>query len=145
MKSTLLLILAAVGCGSADTTDPLGSGHGTCSQRVGTYALAYVERQGNCGAGSERVFLSAKQPVTEDLNADGCTGAISYSGDNCEVTYSSTCPEDGVQRGGKLSISGTSKWNVAATYGTAIEEWTLARPDGTTLCRSTYDVTANRR
>lgn len=130
-----LAIITACGSDVASTAGP-------CAQRGGSYIAKYTQRTGSCGAGTERVQNVTQQPTTVDRP---CSGNITYSPDNCEVTYESTCPEDGLIRGGTLTISGHSKWDAAATYGTAVEQWTVLRPDKTTACLSTYDVTMSRQ
>lgn len=140
--SPVLLILL-VACGD-DGTPPvaLGSGHGQCAQRQGSYIQKIVFRDGSCGPGTETVVNVASQPTSVD---PPCAGSISYSPDNCEVTYDQTCPNDGVVKGGELSISGHAKWSTDAVRGASVEAWAIRRPDGTTICQGTYDVAITRQ
>lgn len=140
-----LIVLVLVGCGSESRADPVGSGHGPCAQRAGTYAARYTERQGTCGPVQERVSSLTVQPQTADVIDAGCTGSIAYTPDNCEVTYASACPEDGIEKGGSLTTNGNSKWNASADHGTAVEQWTIRGPAGQTRCLSTYDVTITKQ
>lgn len=133
-------LLAA--CSSSTTSeggDPaLGSGHGQCAQRAGSYVVKYTVRTGNCGDAAESVQNIDAQPTEPKAP---CTGKIEYTTDNCEVTYSSVCPADFAQKGAKLTISGHSKWSTDATQGTAIESWSAEDVDGKNICQGTYDVT----
>jgi hypothetical protein len=90
----------------------------------------------------EQVSNAQSQPTAID---PPCKGNISYTADNCEVTYDSTCPTDGAVKGGDVVSSGHSKWNTAATHGTATEQLTAHNSAGRTLCTSTYDVTLDRQ
>ncbi len=148
MKSAVIGagFLALVSACSSETTGT-GAGSssgepGVCAQRKGSYILKLTERAGNCGPGTETVVNIDAQPTSIDAP---CVGDISYSADNCEVTYSSTCPNDGVIKGGELAITGKSKWSPDAKTGTAVEQWVLRNPDKTTLCQGTYDVAGSRQ
>jgi hypothetical protein len=135
--STLLVGVFFLACSNDDAAP-----EGPCAQRSGSYLMKYTERSGTCGKGVENVVNITSQPTTVD---PPCSGSISYSADNCEVSYSTTCPNDGAVKGGELTITGKSKWNKDATSGTATETWTLRNPDKTTLCLGTYDVVGTRQ
>lgn len=136
-----LVMLAS--CSSSEEADkPLGSGNGQCAQRAGSYVAKYTQRDGTCGEGVEIVQNVDEQPTAPQAP---CTGKISYTGDNCEVTYNTVCPNDGFVKDGVLAITGHSKWNADATQGEAVEQWVLQASDGKTVCNSTYDVTITRQ
>ena len=115
---------------------------GPCVQRKGSFIAKYSQRSGTCGNSAETVLNIDKQPTSVDAP---CTGSISYTADNCQVTYESACPNDGAVKGGRLSITGHSKWNSDGTSGTATEQWVLSDASGKTLCQSTYDVTVTKQ
>lgn len=134
--AVVCVLLAA--CSSSSSS----SAAGPCAQRKGSYLASYTVRSGNCGDGPETVQNIDKQPTTVDAP---CKGSISYTADNCQVTYSSTCPNDGAVKGGQLSIDGHSNWNTDGTHGTATEEWVLRDSSGKTLCQGTYDVVVTKQ
>lgn len=133
------LVALATACADGEE---LGSGNGRCAQRHGTYAVRYSARSGNCGAGVETIMNVDTQPKGVE---PPCTGSITDAPDNCEVEYTTTCPNDGVVVGGELTIVGKSKWSVDAARGSAVESWLVRKPGGTTLCQGTYDVTLERQ
>lgn len=138
-----LVALGLVACASEDSTPELGSGGGTCAQRdTGSYIVKYTVRSGDCGETAETVINPGPQPT--EVKAP-CTGQITYSADNCEVTYSSTCPAESIQKGAELTISGKSKWTRDGALGTAVESWAVRNATGQTLCQGTYDVTVTRQ
>jgi hypothetical protein len=140
------LVVVVTGCASQSMTDPVGSGHGQCAQRAGTYRASYATRSGNCGDIPESIDSIATQPTTESQKATGCTGpGISSSADNCEVTFDQTCPNDGLEKGGRERVSGNAKWNTSATYGTSTVQITLTNAGGQVRCTGTYDVVITRQ
>jgi hypothetical protein len=128
----------------ACSSETEGTDGGPCAQRNGgSYLFKYTERSGSCGPGAEAVRnLEGPQPTTVEAP---CTGSISYSADNCEVTYETTCPNDGAVQGGELTITGKSKWNADGSRGTAVETWVMRDPAKATLCIGTYDLVATRQ
>ena len=126
--------VVAVACSSSGD----GGNSGPCAQRIRSYRSTYVERSGTCGPPGELISSAGPQPTAVDAP---CTGSISYTPDNCEVTFDSTCPEEGVARGAKLRENGKARWNTDATSGTATLQWTITDAAGKTICISTYDVT----
>lgn len=133
----LVTLLVVTSCASPDADS------GVCARRDDqTYVARYVERSGTCGEGAEVVINAGPQPTSVDAP---CKGSISYSADNCEVTYESECPNDGAVKGATLIVTGKSTWAEDASSGSAIEQWTLRDRDGKTVCMSTYDVTVTRR
>jgi hypothetical protein len=141
------LIVTAMAVGAvlvACSSDPeLGSGNGQCAQRdTGSYVVKYAVRSGDCGDSAETILNPGPQPT--EVTAP-CTGTISYSADNCEVTYSSTCPFDEAQKGATLTVTGKSKWNTDGSQGSALESWFAKNSGGQGLCQGTYDVTITRQ
>lgn len=136
MRKVLVVacLAAVVGACASESAQPSGP----CAKRNGSYRQSYVERSGTCGAPGERIIPAGPQPTSVDAP---CTGSISYSSDNCEVTFDATCPEDGIQKGARLRETGKSRWNANASEGTATVQWTVTDANGKTLCISTYDVT----
>jgi hypothetical protein len=122
-----------IACSSSDDAAETGP----CAQRSGSYIARYTVRSGDCGATAEVVLNVDKQPTSVD---PPCTGSISYTPDNCEVTYSSSCPNDGAVKGATLTVTGKSEWRRDAEVGTAVEDWSLVDANGQTVCHGTYDV-----
>lgn len=141
MKSALVggAVLLLVAACSSESQSTAG---GPCAQRSGTYLTAYSQRSGTCGPVGERIVQIPEQPTSVD---PPCTGSISYSADNCEVTYQNECPANEVMSGARLQVSGKSRWDAAGATGNATEQWTLTNATGQTLCISTYDVTVTRQ
>ena len=149
-----VLLLLLVGCSGNVTGDgaptpaveaPLvGSGHGTCQTRKGTYVASYAPRSGTCGPNPDRLLQvdQTVAPASDAGAATGCTGpGESQSADNCEVDYDNKCP----QPTGSAEVSGHSKWNAEGTYGTAVEQWTVFGAAGNVMCMSIYDVTVTKQ
>ena len=131
----------AMGCSSSD--DPaVGSGNGACAQRSGTYLSSFVTRSGNCGDIPELVVVVPKQPTDP---GPGCTGAITYSGDNCQVTIDTRCPGTGTNSKGHAAVAGLAKWSTDGSLGTGTETLTLTTEDGTMVCVGTYDFMQRRQ
>lgn len=137
----IVLLVSAAACG--DDKDVVGSGNGQCARRdnIG-YVIRYTVRSGDCGAVSEQLHSPGPQPVTVD---PPCKGTITYTPDNCEVDYDQTCPNDGVVKGGEVTVRGHSKWNTDASHATALEQWVVRGTQKETICNSTYDVTVDRQ
>jgi hypothetical protein len=153
MRSALALaLLMLAGCsGSTSGSDEprpapilVGSGHGPCAARSGTFSETFAIRSGNCGAIPEQI-VSIGQNSTPSGDAGACVRSVTESADNCEVTFSSRCPSDGVERGGTGVLSGLAKWNAEGTYATAVEQVTALGADGHLICTGTYDVTVRRQ
>ena len=142
-KATIAVVGVVISLVALETAcaNEFGSGNGPCAQRSGAYVARYTFRSGTCGEAGERLFSIDKQPT---IVVPPCRGSISYTPDNCEVTYEETCPNDGAVVGGELAISGKSKWNADGSAGSALESWTIRNPDGTTLCQGAYDVELTR-
>lgn len=132
------LVVTTLGACASESPQPSGP----CAQRAGSYITTYRERSGTCGDPGERITNLDAQPTAPPPE---CSGSITYSKDNCDVTYTGDCPEDGIVRGGRLRITGKSRWDVAGSFGTATEQWFAADASGRTLCQSTYDVTVRRQ
>lgn len=141
MRKGLGVVVAgafALACSSSDASDDSGP----CAQRNGSYIARYSVRSGDCGEGAEVITNVDKQPTSVD---PPCTGNISYSEDNCDVTYSSSCPNDGAVKGATLTITGKAKWSRDAANGSATEAWSLVDSNGQTVCYGTYDVSIVRQ
>ena len=135
----LLWLSALCGCsGSNDDDDDDGS----CAQRAGTYLAQYTERSGTCGPIPEQLDTIAQQPTEVP---PPCTGTISYSADNCTVTSSSICPEDGLGPGWTTTLDLNADWNKSASQGTAIAQFVVKNGVGGIECQSTYNVTITRQ
>jgi len=109
----------------------------------------YTTRSGDCGSVGERIvnFDQTAQPI--DAGADAgppqCSGPVTMTADNCEVDYSTKCRIDGDPKVSATQVTGNSKWNVAGTYGTAVEQWSILDKAGNPLCTGTYGVTLHRQ
>jgi hypothetical protein len=79
-----------------------------------------------------------------DAGPDACRGTQTISADGCEVTYDTDCPSKG-QAGWRIKEQGKSKWDVAGSYGTAIETLVLIDENGQTQCASTGEFTLTRQ
>lgn len=134
--------------GSGHPPPAVGSGHGSCVARKGTYIATYAVRSGNCGDIPERIEQVDQTAPPRDAGAEAgpspCSADVTDSVDNCEVTYTSRCHSDGLEKGGSLVVSGLSKWTTDGTLGTAVEGWTAIGAAGNTLCTGTYDLTIRR-
>ena len=148
----LVTLVACSGASSGPESSPVsppvvGSGHGACALRKGTYSAIYLTRDGNCGNVPERIVnfgqtAPARPPI--DAGPPPCATATTETADNCEVTYSERCKSDRLEKGGSFTVSGLAKWNVEGTYGTAIEQWDVLGAAGNALCTGTYSVAIRR-
>ena len=138
-----LVMMTVVACSSSDDEAPaVGTGHGPCAQRSGSFLMQYTRRTGSCGDIAETISNVPQQPTGP---VAPCTGSISYSADNCEVTYDNTCPTDAIVKGGSGSVTGHSKWSVDGAYGEATESLAFFNADKAAICAGTYDVKATRQ
>lgn len=137
-----MVVCVLVACGGDGEAPPVGFGHGQCELRAGTFVARYTVRTGTCPVAPETLFSIATQPTAPEAP---CTGSIAYSPDNCEVTYSSTCPNDAVAKGAEVTISGKSKWSIDAARGVATEQWVVRDAGDRVLCLGTYDVSLERQ
>lgn len=128
------LLGATVSC----TDDGTG---GPCGQRTGTYLIQYEERSGTCGPIPEQIDTSTEQPTAID---PPCTGGISYSDDNCDVTYETSCPANGIGPGYSSTGRGKVTWDESGSSGSGTVQYVVYYPDMTIACQSTYDVVATR-
>lgn len=137
-SSVLIALLFVSSCGSSGSDDP-----GVCSQRSGTYRIAYTERSGNCGAIPEQMGTFDAQPTTPP---PPCTsGEIRYSADNCEVTnINIVCPEDAVAPGATSTTNGKYTWNADGSRGVGEMTIMLKESSGLGICQSSYNVVATR-
>lgn len=99
-----------------------------CTARSGSYRVTYEEESGNCGPLHEEIVTLDRQPTAVE---PPCTGSIDYSSDNCEVTFSATCPDGS-------SSTGKALWDCDGAYGEATIE--LTAPG----CSSIYHVEHER-
>ena len=137
-----VVLVWLVGCSSSDDTPEVGSGHGTCGPRSGSFIAHYTLRPG----GTCPPLPDAVVNVTADTAAPaGCTGTPTNSADNCEVLLDQTCPSDAVSKGGTSRVTGQLKWNVVGTYGEGTETLYLTNGDGSSICVGTYDTTVTRQ
>jgi hypothetical protein len=109
---------------------------------MGTYAATYVERSGTCGAISEEIVTLDEQPTEPE---PPCTGEISYSSNNCRVTFESDCPAPGIGAGYRMESTGVADWNATGNRGTAVVQVTVFNASDVVECRSTYDLTSVRQ
>lgn len=131
----LVYALAALGCSGTTTgTDEppivVGSGHGACARRVGTFSEVYEVRSGNCGPIPEQIVNVDQDAVSADAGTS-CSRSVTESADNCEVTFSSNCAGRTAQ--------GLAKWNREGTYATVVEQV------GSPTCSGTYTMVARRQ
>jgi hypothetical protein len=114
--------------------------NGPCAKRSGTYLWAMTTRSGDCGDMPETVFTVTDEPPGPTLP---CTGTITYSPDNCEVTRDELCPVDGDggTADGTFTVRGVIDWNAAATAATGVLDYALDAPDPEQSCHGTYDAT----
>jgi hypothetical protein len=113
---------------------------GPCAPRAGTYSWQLKARSGDCGDGQEMIFTVTDEPTRP---APPCTGTITYSADNCEVTHDEACPvaADGGMDEGTFKLLGVVHWNGAATAGNGEFEYDLMSPNAELSCQGTYDAT----
>jgi len=139
MAAVLFLVLG--GCSGGSSTPGAKPTEGSqCAQRAGTYVLDFAERTGGtCGAFPEQVTTITKQPTEATAP---CTGTISYSPDNCTVTYDERCPAMG---GITIEQRGTVTWSPDGTTGSGIIQVIGTQSGSAQACSSTYDVTGARR
>lgn len=132
-----ILGLWLVACGGSEDS----GGDGTCDQRSGTYIARYTERSGNCGPVPEQVDTITVQPVAPE---PPCSGTISYSADNCQVTFEATCPETGLGLDWSSTTDGKVTWNASASKGSGIVQIVLTNANGGIECQSTYNLVSER-
>jgi len=136
----MVLVFAAIGCSSKDEkSDPA-----TCPDRHGTFKIAYVERDGTCGHFPEQVIVVEAVRAADDGGSSKCSGTEVVSDDGCEISLDDTCEEPAVGAGYKSRTVGSIKWTKDGERATGVIQMTLIRPDGTSSCKSTYDVTFSR-
>lgn len=135
--SLLVVAVGMVACGNSDS-DPTDTGGATCDQRSGTFVVTYTADSGNCGAIPQSTAVLDAQPTTATAP---CTGALSYSADNCMVTLQQSCPVDAVGSNVKtITEAGDAHWSVDGTTGTATLEITGLDASGALLCSGEYTV-----
>jgi hypothetical protein len=131
-RAHLLLLLAA--CSSDPEVPPVGSGHGQCVERSGSFRTAYTVRSGSCPPLPEAITNITPGATTESK----CTSSVNNSPDNCEVTHESTCPVETEPSFSKINVRGHTKWSVDGSRGEGNEQWIVYRRDGSVLCNGTY-------
>lgn len=142
-RALALVVLSLVAaCSSSSSGSSSSASQGPCAQRSGTYLAHYVERSGGtCGALPDSLVTINSQPTAP---AAPCTGSISYSKDNCDVTIAQTCPVSSDAGVYTLRQTGTATWNADGSSGSAAIEMILADSNGVVQCQSTYDLTETR-
>lgn len=146
MKISLILFCMLFACGN---NVPNRVVNNTCAQRHGTYQGSYIELSGNCGYLSDDIIHVDKQPTTEDLIAQGCSGEIRYSANNCEVILINIACIANTTKGQFLvTQNGVCNWSKdgTRTEGCTVQYRISAQPllDPNNWCSSTYDVVSNR-
>jgi len=129
------LVVVAAACSSAPSS-------GACRPRVGTYLATFSSRSGNCGKIPEQVYV-----FDGDAGApEGCTESGNPSATACEVTLDTTC-KPGPNEPDKLAttVRGKATWSEDANTATAVLQFILKHPDGSTECEGTYDVSFRRQ
>jgi hypothetical protein len=121
-----LLLMVLAGC---------GGGAVECRQRTGSASMTLTSTSGNCGS-MPRVLITNVQ--TTEVAAP-CTGTVSYTADNCEMTVDQTCPAGA--DGSTLRQNGSGTWNEAGTTGTGAFAITVKDSAGAVTCYGTYDAT----
>lgn len=117
--------------GNNDTAEPQD-----CEQRSGVYLLQYEERAGDCGPLDE-VLVPIDQNKTL---ANGCSGSIKNSSDNCRVTANTTCPLPDYGEDAKVHIVAVTDWSTDSFSGRGTMQFDITLPDGQ-MCHSTYNTT----
>jgi hypothetical protein len=118
MKTVLFFAAAiALACGGAS---------GPCPQRSGAGTVKFTARSGTCGPIGEAVVKGQEGSTP----TPPCTGTITHSADNCEMTVDSTCPNGS----GSLRQVGSGTFNQAGTSGTAVFSFTLKDATGSVSC-----------
>lgn len=92
-------------------------------------------RSGNCGAVAETIETMQSQPTAPP---PPCTGSISYSPDNCEVTVDTICPVG--TDGATNKMVGKADWAHDGKAGTAVLDIRMTSGSGVVTCSGTYDV-----
>jgi hypothetical protein len=123
--------MAVSSCGGEDV--------GPCDERVGTYRFTFSERTGNCGD-FEEINTFESQPVGVPAT---CTGKVSVSDDNCQVTNSNVACPTSAGPLGSLTLNGKYTWSKDAGSGEGSASILMELNNGNT-CQSTYDVVMER-
>ena len=113
------------------------------SHRVGTYIQSFAERDGgSCGAIGDQVIV-----IGDNGGAlpDGCAfdGDDITSADECKLTRRYTCPLDGAP--GTASFVAVSVEQAGGRKLTGTVTATMYDGGGALVCKSTYDVSAERQ
>lgn len=140
MRRTVCFLLLAA-CSSDPEVPPVGSGHGQCVERSGSFRTSYTVRSGSCPPLPEAITNITPSVTTETK----CTSTSDVSPDKCEVTHESTCPVETESAFSKINIRGHTKWSVDGSRGEGNEQWIVYRHDGSILCNGTYTTVIVRQ
>lgn len=88
---------------------------------------------GNCGAVPDTVVDGQPAAPTPP-----CTGTVTHSADNCEMTFDQTCP--GAQ-GVTVRQKGTGTFSPDGKTGTATFAFTVTDANGAMACSGMYGAT----
>lgn len=141
----MLLLAGCVGNDPAVSTPAADAGNDVspaafCAKRSGTFVSSFTEKIGTCGAyrtiagADEQTETYADQPSAP---AAPCTGAFTYSADNCAQTIETSCPS--IDPATTLTTRGTRIWNEEGTKATGDLEVS------TSTCKSTYAVVTSKK
>lgn len=141
-KLLVLGALACFACSSETENRPV-----TCAktERSGTYAMRFTERAGGtCGAIPEQLGrLDDAEALLPGCQLDA---ADRWSADECKLERAYTCPEPGIGSGvTSQSVAVSTQMTEDASRIDGTITLTIKRPDGTALCKSTYDATFVRQ
>lgn len=103
-----------------------------CSNRIGSYRISYKQLDGNCGELNDIIVSVDHQLTPDDLSNRNCTGSVSYSADNCKVSY-----VDVMCQPGDVTQNAEYMWNADGTVGVGTASFRLS------YCFSTYQVLIN--
>lgn len=141
----LVIVGGCVGSDPATSTSAIDAGADaaggpSCARRSGTFASSFTEKVGTCGAyrmltgSDEQTVTYSDQPSTPPAP---CTGAFTYSENNCSETIETSCPS--VDPGTTVTTRGTMTWNEAGTRATGDLEVSTSK------CKSTYAVVTTKK
>ena len=107
----------------------------------GTYHVRYTERVGGtCGALPTRDVAATSGRVSSFHWP--CAGQVEWSNDFCSATSEATCPAETFGYGFTDRQVSHSSYTADGRTRAGTYDYSVFKPDGTPLCRSTYDVHA---
>lgn len=155
--------------GQADASPPVTSGADAspepaaakCAARSGVYQYADSLVSGTCGPASAASSFSitastqafaAAYVIAERAGAGkmvdvstfikACSGSVKVAADNCQIDYSITCPQVGIE--GTYQKVGVITWSANGDSATETQDYSQFTADGAPTCTGRYSPSVSR-